>query len=59
MNAGPSEDDYFGIMMKEGSLWKWLFDEWRKKLLYQDSFIPTATNFLDIMEMKEILHENF
>lgn len=59
MNAGSKKDDYMDILLHEGSLWKWLFQEWRKKLLSQPSFIPTATNFLDIMELKEILHENF
>jgi hypothetical protein len=59
MNAGSNDEDYMGILLQEGSLWKWLFQEWRKKLLHQPSFIPTATNFLDIMELKEILHENF
>jgi hypothetical protein len=58
MNAGSSGDDNLGIMLHEGSLWKWLFQEWRQKLLSQSSFIPGATNFLDILELKEILHEN-
>jgi len=59
MNEDSKEEDYMGILLHDGSLWKWLFQEWRKKLLNQPSFIPTATNFLDIMELKEILHENF
>jgi hypothetical protein len=58
MNSASGEDDYMGIMLHEGSLWKWLFQEWRQKLLTQPSFIPSAANFLDIMELKEILHEN-
>ena len=58
MNAG-SDDETFGIALQESELWKWLFDQWRQKLLTQPSFIPSTTNFLDIMELKEILHENF
>ncbi|MET0298641.1 MAG: hypothetical protein ABW036_02735 [Flavitalea sp.] len=59
MNSTMVKDDYPGLMLQEGSSWKWLFQEWRNKLLKQPSFIPTATNFLDIMELKEMLHENF
>jgi len=59
MNAGFADDDFTGITIQESSLWKWLFQEWRRKLLSQPTFIPSATNFLDIIELKEILHENF
>jgi hypothetical protein len=58
MNAG-TDDDHLGIALQESSMWKWLFKEWREKLLKQPTFIPSTTNFLDIMELKEILHENF
>jgi hypothetical protein len=33
------------------------FDTWRKKLLTEAAFIPTATNFLDIFELKDILQD--
>jgi len=59
MNAAATDDDFVGITIQESSLWKWLFQEWRRKLLAQPTFIPSATNFLDIIELKEILHENF
>jgi hypothetical protein len=59
MNAGSENEDYVGILLQEGPLWRWLFQEWRNKLLNQPSFIPSATNFLDILELKEMLHENF
>jgi hypothetical protein len=58
MNAG-NDDDQSGIGLQESSMWKWLFSEWRQKLLKQPTYIPSTTNFLDIMELKEILHENF
>jgi hypothetical protein len=58
MNARSGTNDFAGITLHDGSLWKWLFQEWRQKLLAQPSFIPSATNFLDIIELKEILHEN-
>jgi hypothetical protein len=33
------------------------FERWREKLLTGAAFIPTATNFLDIFELKEILQD--
>lgn len=42
----------------ESSQWKTRFEEWRSKLLQQTSYIPTANNFLDIMDLKEMLQEN-
>lgn len=33
------------------------FEEWRKKILAQPGFIPTANNFFDIFELKDMLQE--
>jgi hypothetical protein len=33
------------------------FEEWRKKILAQPDFIPTANNFFDIFEMKDLIQE--
>lgn len=33
------------------------FDEWRRKLLSEPGFIPTANNFFDIFELKDLLQE--
>ena len=33
------------------------FEEWRKKILAQPAFIPTANNFFDIFELKDLLQE--
>jgi hypothetical protein len=38
--------------------WRIRFEQWKRKLLQQASYIPTANNFLDIMDLKEILQEN-
>ena len=54
MNGG--NDNYY--VNPENFLWKMRFDEWRSKLLQQASYIPTANNFLDIMDLKELLQEN-
>jgi len=42
----------------ESFQWKRRFEEWRGKLLEQASYIPTASNFLDIMDLKELIQEN-
>ena len=52
---GGSNTDYTN---PESFHWKMRFEEWRSKLLKQASYIPTANNFLDIMDMKEMLQEN-
>lgn len=33
------------------------FEEWRRKLLSEPAFIPTANNFFDIFELKDLLQE--
>ena len=52
---GGSNTNY---MNPENFQWKMRFEEWRSKLLQQASYIPTANNFLDIMDLKEMLQEN-
>jgi len=37
--------------------WKWQFDSWKSKLITNPSFIPSAGNFLDIAELKDMLKE--
>lgn len=54
MNGGID----YNYMKAENYLWKLRFEEWRSKLLQQASYIPTANNFLDIMDLKELLQEN-
>jgi len=38
-------------------LWKNRFDSWKSKLMTSPSFIPSAGNFLDIAELKDLLKE--
>ena len=58
MNAGTTEEEQMGVMLQESALWKWLFQEWRTRLIEESTFIPSSTNFLDILEMKDLLHDN-
>ena len=37
--------------------WKTRFDSWKSKLMSNPSFIPAAGNFLDIVELKDLLKE--
>jgi hypothetical protein len=41
----------------EGMECKSRFEEWRNKLLSEAAFIPTANNFFDIFEMKEMIQD--
>jgi len=45
---GGDNVDYF---------WKSRFDSWKSKLMTNPSFIPSAGNFLDIAELKDLLKE--
>ncbi|HRE50859.1 MAG TPA: hypothetical protein PK339_05540 [Flavitalea sp.] len=42
----------------EGKVWEARFQEWRNQLLREAAFVPTADNFLDIFELKEMILEN-
>jgi len=53
MNASLSSND----MDPGGLRCKTQFEEWRKKILAQPGFIPTANNFFDIFELKDMLQE--
>jgi hypothetical protein len=57
LNAATEPAEYFDVIMRENSVWKNRFSEWRSKLMQQASFIPTATNFLDILELRDMLEE--
>ncbi len=50
LNGSFDNNDY-------NNTWKKRFREWRDKLLQQASFAPSGTNFLDIMELKELIEE--
>lgn len=58
LNSNNETNDYFQIFLNENNIWKLRFNEWRDKMLRQATFIPTATNLLDILELKDILQEN-
>lgn len=55
--TGKSED-YLEMVFRSGYSWKKRFEEWRSKMMETSDFIPSSMNFLDILELKELLKEN-
>ncbi len=47
-------EGFFDKPFIESLVWKSRFEEWRKKII-QTSFIPSSTNFLDILELKDLI----
>jgi hypothetical protein len=58
LNSSTEPADYFSFFLNENNIWKLRFNEWRDRMLKQATLIPTATNLLDLLELKEILQEN-
>jgi hypothetical protein len=57
LNATADPAEYLGSFLWEKSIWKNRFSQWRYKLMQQASFAPTATNFLDIMALKDLIED--
>jgi hypothetical protein len=55
INQDVEPQDEFDFMTRESSLWKLRFTEWKEKFLHQASFVPTATSFTDILELRDLL----
>lgn len=53
INSNFSSSD----MDAEGRQCKSRFEEWRRKLLSEATFIPAANNFFDIFELKEMIQD--
>lgn len=49
--------DFSSFENIEGRQWKNRFEEWRNKLLSEGAFIPAASNFFDIFELKALIEE--
>ncbi|MEO5683706.1 MAG: hypothetical protein ABIQ88_13765 [Chitinophagaceae bacterium] len=54
--SADDSEEYLDRVIKESDTWKKRFQEWRSKIS-QSSFIPSASNFLDIIEFKELIEE--
>jgi hypothetical protein len=49
-------EEYIGDATNESIVWKKRFREWRNKISHS-GFIPSSANFLDIIELKELIGE--
>ncbi len=56
LNSGEDVEEYLDKVIRESSLWKKRFQEWRGKIS-QSAFIPSSANFLDILDFKELIDE--
>jgi hypothetical protein len=57
INGEVDPAEYLGEMIRGDNQWKSRFYQWRAKLMQQASFMPGAGNFLDIMELKDLLED--
>ncbi len=58
LNGGTDDtEEYLDKVIKESGIWKQRFKEWRQKII-ESRFIPASTNFLDIIEFKDLIEEH-
>lgn len=57
LNTPMDPAEFLDAIFRENTLWKGRFLQWRYKLMQEASFAPTATNFLDIMALKDLIEE--
>lgn len=52
------QEEYIDYLIRNSNFWKSRFEQWRTRILQQASFIPSSSNFFDILELKELLKDN-
>lgn len=55
-NSGEKEE-YLDFLIRQSSVWKKRFEDWRAKILQQANFSPSCATFFDILELKELIKE--
>ena len=55
-NSGE-EEEYIDFLIRQSSVWKKRFEDWRAKILKQANFSPSCATFFDILELKELIKE--
>ncbi len=55
-NSGEKEE-YLDFIIRQSSVWKKRFEDWRAKILQQANFSPSCATFFDILELKELIKE--
>ncbi len=58
--GGPENksEEYLDFLIRNSNSWKQRFQEWRTRIMQSPDFIPGSLNFLDILELKDLLKEN-
>ncbi len=52
----PSAEEYLDKVIKEGTLWRGKFKNWRDKMI-NNSFTPSPANFMNIIELSSVVKE--
>lgn len=58
LNKEESKEEYLDFLIRNSSVWKKRFDEWRNRIMNRQSFMPGTSNFFDILELQELIREN-
>lgn len=56
--SSSKSEEYLEMIFRSGNTWKKRFEAWRVKMMQSPDFIPSSMNFMDILELKELLKEN-
>lgn len=51
------DDDYTPVETLERRLWKVKIREWKNKLIQHAGFVPSDNNFLDIIELRDLIQD--
>ena len=55
--SSGEEEEYLDFLIRQSSVWKKRFEDWRAKILQQANFSPSCATFFDILELKELIKE--
>lgn len=55
--SSGEEEEYLDFLIRQSSVWKKRFEDWRAKILRQANFSPSSATFFDILELKELIKE--
>lgn len=58
LNNDESNEEYLDFLIRNSSVWKKRFDEWRSRIMNRQSFMPSTANFFDILELQDLIREN-
>ena len=56
--SSSKSEEYLEMIFRSGNSWKKRFEKWRLIMMQSPDFIPSSMNFMDILELKDLLKEN-